>query len=422
VWLLSSALLAACGGDAKGREVQPQTGTLFVPLEASTSNGSRYRLGSAELALSGSEELTLDLSGDSNSLSTSLLIGPYSATLRPGWALFRLVICDPEPVVAELRSANPARFEIEQGETTSLTLRFRTNGRDIDLGDDEPVVAMPDAGGGPDDLGNPQFPGAGGSSMGGAGMGGSNTGGAGGNGSEPDGGSANGGSSTTPDPTDAGTPTTGVDSGAPDDGICSAPGALCIDDVLEQLTDAGTLPLCIPNEQTATTLGNVTVCGGRTCGNGSAGCEILANTSQSSASVRANGTVDISAVAQLTPTTVPVQLPPVILIGSVTCNVGVSGTVVTNASAVPVFGGDGLVSGFNLGPPQTDLSGVVLTVQTGGFPCSTLTPALNGLRNTLAPQVNAAVQESLRDLFAGIVDALACQRCDGACPLACVQR
>jgi hypothetical protein len=412
-WLLSSALFAACGGDAVGKQVQPKTGTLFVPLEASTSSGVRYRLGSAELALSGSEDLTLDLSGESSSVETSLLIGPYSATLRPGWALLRLTNGGPEPVVAELRSPNPARFEIEQDETTSLTLRFRVNGRDVDLGDEEPMVTPDAGGGGPDDLGNPQFPGMGGSGAGGSGGGGAGDSGAGG-------GSSNGGGPATPEPgADAGA--TPIDSGVPGDN-CSEPGARCIDDVLEQLTNAAPLPLCIPNDVTTTPLGDVTVCGNRTCSNGQAGCNLLTDTSASSASVRANGTVDISVVAQLNPTSVPVLLPAVPIFGRVTCNVGVSGAIVTTANAVPRFGSDGVVSGFDVGGSQTNLDGVVLTVQTAGFPCNTLDDALNGLRSSLAPQVNAAVQSSLIDLFDGIAGALACQRCTGACPLSCTQR
>lgn len=84
---LSCGGFSACGGDAAEAAIQPRVGTLLVPLEASTASGSRYRLTSATLALSGSEDVTLDLEG-SLPVQAQLAVGPYSATLSDGWQLF----------------------------------------------------------------------------------------------------------------------------------------------------------------------------------------------------------------------------------------------------------------------------------------------------------------------------------------------
>jgi hypothetical protein len=402
---LLSLASVSCGGDAVTAPLQSSLGTLLVPLEAVGESGATYELVDAELALTGSETLTITLDGRSE--ETRLLAGPYTVTLLDGWDMVRSFAGESDRVDAQLRSANPTRIEIEGGATTSLTLRFRVDGDDIRLGEapDTPQVAGGGAGGSGASGVDGQQPG---SLDPGADAG---SGGAGGSGSSSE--------DDDDEPGDAGAPP--VDP-PPAELVCSSAQAICLDAIVEAATATADLELCIPANELSTAVGLVAVCGDSQCASGVAGCPVLADASGSRARVQPDGRVTIDAIADLNPLQVPVVIP-VPIFGDVTCQVAVSGAVLASAEAEPELGDDGSVSGFALTGIGTSLEQVDLAVAGGGVLCAALEPVLGDMRATLEPQVAAALAESLDDDLDELATRLACARCDGAaCPITCIER
>jgi hypothetical protein len=87
IGLMSSALFAAaCSGAPAAEQDQGSSGTLSLPLLA-TAGAHTFRL-QGSMYVSGPAFTYLDLSGDSEVISTALPAGDYSAFLY-SWALTR---------------------------------------------------------------------------------------------------------------------------------------------------------------------------------------------------------------------------------------------------------------------------------------------------------------------------------------------
>jgi hypothetical protein len=396
-WPALAGLTLGCGGDAMSAPLEPRLGTLLVPLEAVGDSGATYELVGGVLSLSGSERLTLELNGQS--AETRLLAGPYSVTLLDGWELLRSLRGERNPVDAELRSSNPTRVQIEEGASTSLSLRFRVDGDDIRLGDVPPGTQV-----GADD-------------------GATNTPG------DPSGLDNDDGPISLDDPDDAtpddGAPADDADADDADDdapaAVCADADASCFDDIVERATAASELPLCIRANQLQTALGLVSVCGDSVCASGVAGCPLQADASGTTAELAPDGRLTIDAIAELNPLSVPVLIP-IPIFGAITCPVGISGAVLATAEAEPDTDPEGSVDGFSLTGLGTSLDEVALAVQSGNALCAALAPVLDDMRASLEPQVAAALADALDDNLDEITTRLACARCEGACSIACVDR
>lgn len=390
-WLASTS----CGGEAATATLQPSFGTLFVPLETRGASGATYELVDGVLSLAGSETLRLTLDGASE--ETRLLSGPYSVTLLDGWQLYRDADGERSSVEAQLRSPNPARVQIQQGETTSFTLRFRVDGDDISLGEDAPD----------DDDDGPQVGGVGGSSnVDNEGPGGLEN---------PDDDDPDDGD----DPDDVSTPDAGT---APEPAaVCGGAGARCFDEIVQQASANPALSLCIPADQLDSPLGPIDVCQGQVCASGAPGCPVQADATDTTSSLDADGLVRIDAVAQLTPLQVPVAIR-VPLLGSVNCPIAVSGAILAAADAEPNDDAQGNITGFALTDIGTNLDEVTLALATSNALCAVLEPLLPELRTTLEPQIADAVADSLEDSLDELAVRLACARCEAACSVQCVDR
>jgi hypothetical protein len=335
------------------------------------------------LSLTGSETLTLTLDGQEESVQ--LLAGPYSVTLLDGWGLVRSLEGERESVAAELRSPNPMRVQIDEGASTSLTLRFRVDDDDIRLGDKPPDTQV---GGGPTN--------------------------------EPgDDGLDGDGPSDIADPDDDGPSSEGPDGDGPGNvpaTACASAAASCFDDLVDQ-TRTPDLPLCFRANQMETAVGLVSVCGDSQCASGATGCPVLADTSGSRSELGADGRVTLDAIAELNPFSVPVVIP-VPIFGTVTCQVNVSGAVLASAEAEPEEDA-GRVSGFGMIGIGTSLDDVVLTLGDGNVLCAALEPLLDDMRLTLEPQVSAALANALDDSLDELAGSRGCVRCAGACSVRC---
>jgi hypothetical protein len=394
-WLASTS----CGGEATTATLQPSFGTLFVPLETRGASGATYELVDGVLSLAGSETLRLTLDGASE--ETRLLSGPYSVTLLDGWQLYRDVDGERSSVEAQLRSPNPARVQILQGETTSFTLRFRVDGDDIALGEDSPDDD--------DDDDDEQVGGGGGSS---------NVDNEGPDGLEdPDDDGAPDDDGSGPD--DASTPDAGA-TPAPA-ALCDGEGARCLDAIVQQASATPALSLCIPADQLSSPLGPIDVCEGQVCASGVPGCPVQADASTTTAELDSDGLVRIDAIAQLTPLQVPVSIR-VPLFGSVDCPVAVSGVIIAAADAEPNDDAQGNISGFGVTDIGTNLDEVTLALATNNALCAVLEPLLPELRSTLEPRIADALGDSLEDSLDDLAARLACVRCEAACVVQCVDR
>lgn len=395
-WLVSTS----CGGEAATATLTPSFGTLFVPLEATGASGATYELVDGVLSLAGSETLRLTLDGASE--EARVLSGPYSVTLLDGWQLYRDADGERRSVDAQLRSPNPARVQILQGETTSFTLRFRIDGGDISLGE-----ALPD---------EPQVGGSGGASnVDNQGPGGLADPDADDDPEDDDGGDPDG-----DEPDDASTPDAGA---APEPAsVCDGEGARCLDEIVQQASATPALALCIPVDQLTSPLGPIGVCQGQVCASGVPGCPVQADASMTTAALDGEGLVRIDAVAQLTPLQVPVAIS-VPLFGSIDCPVAVAGVIVAAADAEPNDDAQGRITGFGLADIGTNLDEVTLELATNSALCAVLEPLLPELRTTLEPQIADALGDSLEDSLDDLAARLACVRCEAAaCAVQCVDR
>jgi hypothetical protein len=403
VLLGATAWLAAtsCGGEAATATLQPSLGTLFVPLVTTGSSGATYELVDGVLSLAGSETLRVTLDGASE--ETRLLAGPYSVRLLDGWQMYREVDGERSSVDAELRSPNPARVQIVQGETTSFTLRFRVDGDDVALGEDAPDDDDVQVGGGggsggssnvdnegPDGLDDPDDANA------------------------PDGGSDDDDDPGSENQPDAGPPAEPVS-------VCESDGARCLDGIVQQASATPALTLCIPADQLDSPVGAIDVCAGQVCASGAPGCPVQADASSTTAELDADGLVRIDAIAQLVPLQVPVSIP-VPLFGRVNCPVDVSGALLAAADVETLADPSGSVTGYSLSDIGTNLDEVDLELASSNALCAVLQPLLPELRSALEPQVAAALAASLEDSFDELSARLSCSRCAAECVVQCVDR
>ncbi|HSK05510.1 MAG TPA: myxococcus cysteine-rich repeat containing protein [Kofleriaceae bacterium] len=128
---LSGAALPACVGAGDGT-----TGTINVNLVGQAPSGTMYRLRDATIVVQGpttSSSFDTEDDPDRTSLSANVVVGNYSSTLQPGWRLERVEGPSTTTVPAELKSTNPVHFTVAEDQRTTVPLRFRVLGEDIDL-------------------------------------------------------------------------------------------------------------------------------------------------------------------------------------------------------------------------------------------------------------------------------------------------
>lgn len=120
----TATILLSCSDDDSTQSIDPATtlGELRVELVDTKSSGAVYRVGQAQLQITGPTSAALTV--DRPELRTPLAAGDYTAELLPGWVLERRDGQDFQSVRAQLVSPNPTTFSIVSGETTSVTVRF----------------------------------------------------------------------------------------------------------------------------------------------------------------------------------------------------------------------------------------------------------------------------------------------------------
>jgi hypothetical protein len=133
VGLMSSALFAtACSGAPAAEQEERANGTLSLPLLA-TAGAHTFRL-QGSMYVSGPLFAYLDLSGDSEMVSTPLPAGDYSAYLY-SWALTRDDgFGNFAPVDARLISSSSPVFSIFNQTTSTLSFQFETDGQLVSVG------------------------------------------------------------------------------------------------------------------------------------------------------------------------------------------------------------------------------------------------------------------------------------------------
>lgn len=117
--------VVACGGGSVTTDEQTE-GTLQLPLTASSSDGSVYRLVGATFNITGTQTVTLtDTSADT--VQTPLTAGTYTVELTGPWTMERMD-APGTAVAASLMSPNPLPFVVTKGETTVVRFLFKLPG------------------------------------------------------------------------------------------------------------------------------------------------------------------------------------------------------------------------------------------------------------------------------------------------------
>jgi len=134
---LLGAATACIGSD------DPALGTLRVNLVGQAPSGTVYRLRDARITVQGpaNHDWNSEDDPDQTSMSADVPTGSYSALLQDGWRLERVDqsvghppgASSATPVTAQLVSDNPALFTVTAMQRTSVPLRFRVDGGDVDL-------------------------------------------------------------------------------------------------------------------------------------------------------------------------------------------------------------------------------------------------------------------------------------------------
>jgi len=108
-------------------------GRISIPLTATSSSGAIYQLELPGITLSGSqEEINLNLQGDEE-FDQALREGQWTMEISQNWSLNKVVDGELVTTDAELTSDNPQAFIIYGGETTLLTISFKTLGGDPEV-------------------------------------------------------------------------------------------------------------------------------------------------------------------------------------------------------------------------------------------------------------------------------------------------
>jgi hypothetical protein len=141
IGLMSGALFATgCSSAPASEQDQDASGTLSLPLLA-TSDAHTYRL-EGQMYVSGPMFVYLDLSGDTEVLSTALPVGAYDTYLY-SWALTR----DDGfgnflPVDARLISSASPSFSIFNQTTSTISFQFESDGQVVSVGSGSLNVAV----------------------------------------------------------------------------------------------------------------------------------------------------------------------------------------------------------------------------------------------------------------------------------------
>lgn len=140
IGLMSSALCASACSGAPAAEEEGASGTLSLPLLA-TAGAHTFRL-EGSMYVSGPVFNYLELSGDSDVISTVLPAGNYSAFLY-WWTLTRDDgFGNFAPVEATLISNSSPSFSIFNQTTSSISFQFETDGQLVSVGSGALHVAI----------------------------------------------------------------------------------------------------------------------------------------------------------------------------------------------------------------------------------------------------------------------------------------
>ena len=107
-------------------------GAVELPLKTIGSDGATYKLAGAKFQIEGTQSVAVnDTSADT--VVVPLQAGPYTILLKNGWHMER--VDGPGGTVdAALVSPNPQSFVVKNGLNTAVTLRFKRNAGEVDIG------------------------------------------------------------------------------------------------------------------------------------------------------------------------------------------------------------------------------------------------------------------------------------------------
>jgi len=142
--LALALLLPACDRELLDHDgfVEPDlSGSVRIPLSATSEDGTTYLLRDATLEISGAAMLTLsspranDRAGSTESLVAPLPAGSYTLFLRPGFTLLEVDAQGVEHrVEAALTSINPRHFSLREIQDSTLKLSFGEGSRRVVFG------------------------------------------------------------------------------------------------------------------------------------------------------------------------------------------------------------------------------------------------------------------------------------------------
>ncbi len=130
------ALFPSCSTERSDPESVTQYGTARMPLQASGSSGTLYRLENGFFAFTSTTEvITRFADPNLQLLEVDLQAGDYSVQLLDGWQLSRQLSGDTwTPVQANLASMNPVATTIGNQQVSDITFVFNAGGDQIPFG------------------------------------------------------------------------------------------------------------------------------------------------------------------------------------------------------------------------------------------------------------------------------------------------
>lgn len=150
VWAAMCFALLAVGkpGCTSKPDPAPEVGHAKLSLTGTSTSGLEYRLRDAQLVITRPDGTiaatrSTEIHPEFDALLFDLPPGDYLLDLREGWRLERADGADSwEDVEATLSSANPRAFRIERDQTTSIVLRFRVEGGEVELGEGRAEITI----------------------------------------------------------------------------------------------------------------------------------------------------------------------------------------------------------------------------------------------------------------------------------------
>jgi hypothetical protein len=141
---MDGMLLLAMLGSAGCLAVEDdQLGTIGLELVGQAPSGAVYRLRDAVITVQGPTTTTIwntEDAPDRTSLSESVVVGDYAASVQAGWRLERLDGSMATPVAAQLASDNPVLFTVTPLQRTNVPLQFRVNAEVLDMSQGYDIV------------------------------------------------------------------------------------------------------------------------------------------------------------------------------------------------------------------------------------------------------------------------------------------